>query len=166
MLCENCNKEIKDTAKFCGYCGSKIITEVQSVKEVVNKPAQSIPEPGARKPLLKPSIIISVIVGLLVITSIVVFFSLQPSKEEVLWNEVATINTIASYDNYLKAYPEGKYVKEILLRKENITWKKVQSKNDKASYKRYLEVYPNGRYNNEAIRKLKEIEKEEKQLQA
>jgi len=36
MKCPNCKKEIKDTAKFCGYCGSKI-KKITEPKVIENK---------------------------------------------------------------------------------------------------------------------------------
>ena len=32
MICPNCGKEIADNSKFCGFCGTKIITKLQEEK--------------------------------------------------------------------------------------------------------------------------------------
>ena len=35
MFCTNCGKELKDTARFCPFCGTKIESAAEKIKENV-----------------------------------------------------------------------------------------------------------------------------------
>ena len=38
MICKNCGKEISNKSKFCGYCGAKVIEQIeQSQPEAVKE---------------------------------------------------------------------------------------------------------------------------------
>lgn len=38
MICKNCGKEISNKSKFCGYCGAKVVEQIeQSQPEAVKR---------------------------------------------------------------------------------------------------------------------------------
>ena len=37
MICKNCGKEISDKSKFCGYCGAKVVEQIEQSKPEVVK---------------------------------------------------------------------------------------------------------------------------------
>ena len=43
MHCPNCSEEIRDTAKVCGYCGTRLLVRIEAVPEPEPKPE---PEPA------------------------------------------------------------------------------------------------------------------------
>ena len=48
MHCPNCSEEIRDTAKVCGYCGTRLLGRIEAVPEPEPEPepeAESEPEP-------------------------------------------------------------------------------------------------------------------------
>ena len=67
------------------------------------------------------------------------------------------VHTYASYQRYLKLYPDGRHAAEacrILIeadqRAEDPIWTQARSANNRASHEKCLDRYPNGRYAAEA----------------
>ena len=80
-------------------------------------------------------------------------------NEDIAWNMAKSNNTIASYQGYQKAYPNGRYYSEAnkqitAIRDEDNTWEKAKSSNTIASYQSYQRTYPKGRYYEEATKKI------------
>jgi len=93
-------------------------------------------------------------------------------KEQDAWQAAGKTNTEAGYQEYLKAYPAGRFVAlvsgrldklkgDIAAKEEAELWKKAESGNDKSAVEAYLNKYPSGRYVAAASDKLKAIKEEE-----
>ncbi len=98
---------------------------------------------------------------------------LHPTAEETeqrIWEEAKEKNTKASYNEYLAAYPQGKFAEEAKMKTkeleqyaaENTAWEKAQKKDRKSAYYEYLDAFPNGRYAKEAQKRIAEIKAEDK----
>jgi uncharacterized protein (TIGR02145 family) len=67
-------------------------------------------------------------------------------KQKDIWNNVKVENTILSYENYLKKYPEGKFSDSANFCIEELIWDKTSKENNISAYEEYLKQYPEGRY--------------------
>ncbi len=70
------------------------------------------------------------------------------------WKKVLKRNTIVSYSNFFKKYPQSNYA---ILAEEN-AWEKAYSKKTIVYFKRYLEYFPNGRNVEKAIEEITKLE--------
>ena len=84
--------------------------------------------------IILPIIIVALIIGIPII------------NENNMWVEAKAKNTTDSYGEYLRMYPDGKYVNEARSFKEESMWVFAKNKNDERSYTEYLNEYPQGRY--------------------
>jgi uncharacterized caspase-like protein len=89
-------------------------------------------------------------------------------KEQDAWQAAGKMNTEASYQGFLRAYPSGRYaalatgrLDKLIADQEPEVWKKADSSNDKSLVESYLNKYPSGRYVAAASDKLKAIKEEE-----
>lgn len=80
---------------------------------------------------------------------ILLIASCAPSDNE-LWNEAKSINTIESYEAYLKSNEELKYADSAKFLIENLFWKKTISKNSIDNYTKYIKNYSQGIYTDDA----------------
>lgn len=57
MICKNCSKELPDNAVFCGGCGEKVVTDIESKTDVITEPQHETEKHlvGKQKYLLKYS---------------------------------------------------------------------------------------------------------------
>jgi len=90
------------------------------------------------------------------------------------WAEAKRLNTLASYDDYLDAYPQGRYAEEAEERMEALdeenAWRQAIARGSLVSFRKYLRAYPAGKYAGEARQKIQglkaapgpELEPEEK----
>jgi len=70
MKCAHCGKEVPDSAKVCGYCGTKLEKpSVMQPKKVVNPPQENIVSKMRKIPVWMWVLAVIVIAG-------VVFFSI------------------------------------------------------------------------------------------
>jgi len=79
MHCPNCNKKIKETAKFCGYCGTKVNVETHIVQEVVNEPDHTLRIASKNKLFgyINPKLLIFGTLGLIIITILLVVIPIK-----------------------------------------------------------------------------------------
>lgn len=86
MICNNCGKELKDGAKFCGYCGTKLEQKIEN-----GQPKENISKKQKEKGKKKTVIIIScILLTMALIVGILIYFN---NKEE------RNINIEESYQN-------------------------------------------------------------------
>lgn len=72
-----------------------------------------------------------------------VFLFVACAPQETRWKDVTSKNAIASYEEYLKEYPTGKYVSNAKDSIKKMTWEKTKSDNSLTGYLNYLKSYPN-----------------------
>jgi hypothetical protein len=72
------------------------------------------------------------------------------ARDEVQWRWAAYEDDIASYESYLKAWPDGLHVAEAQERYDEHGWAGAQSANTISSYRHYVSAHPQGRYAQEA----------------
>ncbi len=97
-------------------------------------------------------------------------------EEETAWNKAKSANTKAFYEQYLRDYPQGKYVSDARSKITEIkgneaeinrqqtdqnAWNSAKNSNTKASYQKYLNDYPKGKFVSDARIKIKEINRTE-----
>jgi len=70
----------------------------------------------------------------------------KAEKERKIWENLDAQKTIASYNQYLKEYPNGEYVFEAQVAKEELAWSEAEVNNTIASYDQYIGGYSNGKY--------------------
>ena len=86
MICNNCGKELKEGAKFCGYCGTKTEQKIEN-----GQPKENISKKQKENKKKKTVIIIScILLTIALIVGILVYFN---NKEE------RNINIEESYQN-------------------------------------------------------------------
>lgn len=81
------------------------------------------------------------------------------------WAAAQQENTIAAYERFLLAYPDGMHTNDaksvIALLREEIAWQEAQRRHTIPDYETYLAAFPKGRYRRQAIdaqRNIEEIE--------
>jgi len=90
----------------------------------------------------------------------------EKSKDDAAWEAAVQAHTLESYENYLKAFPDGK--KKDLAEKEIArfkteqsdaeSWKKAQESNTISAYKTYINKNPKGKYVREAADRIEELQ--------
>lgn len=76
----------------------------------------------------------------------IVIIAISCSAEKKNYNQARSENTIASYDNFLKDYPDSKYNNEILELTELIYYNQAKEKNTVNIYSSFLDTYPKSQY--------------------
>lgn len=77
--------------------------------------------------------------------------NIQSQNDEIeLWNTISEKDEIAGYEEYLKKYPKGMYIKtandKILEISENVFWQTVCQKGEISDYENYIKEFPNGKF--------------------
>lgn len=67
-------------------------------------------------------------------------------EEKPRFDQAKRENTLEAYDNYLREYPNGKYVSQIRRLREYPVFKRAERENTLEAYHRYLSEYPKGEY--------------------
>ena len=93
----------------------------------------------------------AIISSIILITILIFIFYPYETKN---WENVQKQNTISSYEQYLKDYPQGKYKNEA---KEIITWLKTTQENSINKYNEFIKQYPRSIFINDANTKLAEL---------
>lgn len=79
-------------------------------------------------------------------------------KEDNNWQQASRQNTVESYKDYLKAYPDGPHAKDakriISELEDDNSWKVACSKDTLQSYRSYLIAFPSGRHTEECKRRV------------
>ncbi|MCK9436265.1 MAG: hypothetical protein M0Q12_03535 [Synergistaceae bacterium] len=91
----------------------------------------------------------SVLVILLVTILSVIFF--KRHKENKAWENAKQQNTVESYSNYLKNYPDNRFSEEAANLQEEVSWESAKQQNTVESYDEYLVKFPVGKYVTDAI---------------
>jgi hypothetical protein len=158
-FCPNCKKKISQNAKFCGFCGYKINDQTEREKQFLSTNSEN--DNKTKRKNFKPSTILVVIAGLSISAFLIIL--LTPTKEEKYWKKVSEENSIASFDNYLKRYPDGKFFNEAFKNKDKKVWNLSRKINTVPSYKNYIKKNPKGAYIEEALSRIEKIKKEQNQ---
>ncbi|WP_158966456.1 tetratricopeptide repeat protein [Paraglaciecola sp. L3A3] len=90
-------------------------------------------------------------------------------KDQKMWQQAQTINTIHSYQQYLAIWPQGQFV--ILaqgainrIQEDNNRWQQAANQNSSQAYQSYLNIKPQGQYRQQAKQQLARL-REQQQLQ-
>ncbi len=89
--------------------------------------------------------------------------STKTGEDQAAWRKAAAIDTRASYDDYLDAFPNGYHAEEAEARMEELeqqdeeAWKQAESSNPIVGYRRYIRYSPKGKYVREARRRIREL---------
>ena len=90
------------------------------------------------------------------------FIFFRKQNEEADWEKVCSANTDYAYDQYLKKYPNGRYVFEASRLAEKLrdegAWRQALNSRSIAAYKSYLNNFPHGKYVEEAKKRLMDFE--------
>ncbi len=89
-----------------------------------------------------------IVILVLLITAVVVFKVI--GRENSAWKIVKRKPSIEAYEQYIKKYPQGKYIKEALKELEELEWKDIKNRGSIPSYEYYVRQYPQGKYIDEA----------------
>ena len=68
-------------------------------------------------------------------------------KEQWLWRDALPSNRIEDYQDYIKRYPNGKYVNTA----DDAVWSIAQKRQTDAGYDDYINAFPSGRHNDQAL---------------
>ena len=77
------------------------------------------------------------------------------------WEEAATLNTVESYEEFLKRHPEGEFSDTARERLENLYFQKAENENTIASYRNFLNRYPEGKHVDQVRLRLTWLETKE-----
>jgi RNA polymerase sigma factor (sigma-70 family) len=87
------------------------------------------------------------------------------AKEEDLWNQTTSRDTIGSYLTFIKSFPKSPLIKDAKKRmaeiEEENLWKKASTENTIESYSAYLKKYKKGVFTENAKKRIQEIEEKE-----
>jgi len=89
---------------------------------------------------------------------IFLIFSLSISCAGYSWKHALKENSINSYSNFIKNYPNSEFSEEAKNRLEDLHWERALSLNSVDGFVEYGNYYPKGKYYVEYIRKLNESE--------
>lgn len=90
----------------------------------------------------------------------------KDEAEKTSWNNARRINTIEGYNQYLKKYPNGKFVSKAKSNQVQIkqtqkedeqAWLIADRKGNTNSYNRYLKLFPKGKYQQKAKKELADL---------
>jgi hypothetical protein len=88
----------------------------------------------------------------------VIIFILSCSPQDKKWKDVVKINNIASYESYIKEYPNGKYLSNANDSIESIDFKSTIKTAKLASFENFINKHPNGKLLNIAKDSMTAIE--------
>ena len=85
-------------------------------------------------------------------------------EDERAYEKASSTNTSASYKEYIKNYPDGKFVDDARKLAETRAYEKASSTDTSASYKAYVKNYPDGKFVDKAkkLAETRAVEEEEK----
>lgn len=127
-------------------------TGAQAARPEESQSEQQSPEPPARTPRGEAS---------------------GARADEAAFKEARQTNTLRSYYEYLRTFPEGRFVDEARKRiadmegteKDKKAFRAAQQRNTAAAYAAYLKAFPNGIYATEARKRMEGIRKKEAEAQ-
>lgn len=158
IICPNCNKQINQNSRFCGYCGQKIEDE---------KPADN--DKGYKNFLIRKKLLLGIfsIAGVMVV-SIIAFITYNQLKhkiEERKWEKIKNSESIELIDKYIRENGKSKYFtkaeelkKDWIHVRESTIWEQVKKKNRIEEYNKYLKEYPQTRFRGEAFQLIGDLE--------
>ena len=126
MFCPECGKKNKDEAKFCEYCGTKIVDDSPKEFKPVNK----------KKVDKKTKIIISIITGILIVLI---------SSFMVISNSYKPTTIAKNYFEALMTNDSDRLYKYLSLKNSGLTSKKIYKEvtsNKKSTLKEYTGKSP------------------------
>ena len=92
------------------------------------------------------------------ITVIIIYgLYLLIEKQNTSWHETKKLNTVDSYNEYIRIYPQGRYYIESGKLIEESTWRNTVKLNTINSYSSYIKAYLNGKYIAESKKQLEEL---------
>ena len=77
--------------------------------------------------------------------------------EKTLFEQASQQNTIQAYDQYLRTYPNGKYVTDVEGKRESLWIEKAAQQHTIESYEQYIQEYPKGIYLTEALQLIESL---------
>ena len=89
--------------------------------------------------------------------------STRADEDEAAWRKAVALDTVAVYDDYLDAFPNGHHAEEAEARMEELeqqdeeAWKQAVSSKSVVGYRRYIRNSPRGKYVREARRRIQEL---------
>ncbi len=89
--------------------------------------------------------------------------STRTDEDEAAWRKATALNTVAAYDDYLDAFPNGHHAEEAETRMEELeqqdeeAWKQAASSKSVVGYRRYIRHSPRGKYVREARQRIREL---------
>lgn len=72
------------------------------------------------------------------------------TRDEIHWRWASHKDETASYESYVKTWPEGRHADEAQARYDEHGWKDAQTANTVNGYERYVQLYSEGKYVAEA----------------
>ncbi len=103
----------------------------------------------------KRTIIVSVISLALILILITSIQINNRFKENKAWETAQEQNTYSSYEEYMKTYPEGRFIEKAVNLQEEVLWEKAKEMNTAESFDDYLKKFPYGKHVDDA-KELKE----------
>ncbi|MCB9053669.1 MAG: SUMF1/EgtB/PvdO family nonheme iron enzyme [Lewinellaceae bacterium] len=89
--------------------------------------------------------------------------STRTDEDEAAWLKAAALDTVAGYDDYLDAFPNGHHAEEAEERMEELeqqdeeAWQQAANSKSVVGYRRYIRHSPKGKYVREARRRIQEM---------
>lgn len=92
------------------------------------------------------------------LTVVVVAFAAGCASMQSRWETAESADTIAAYENFIEAYPEGDRADRARVRRDELReekdWKEAESERTAAAYEEFRKKYPRGRHVREADARL------------
>jgi hypothetical protein len=88
----------------------------------------------------------------LVLISVILVFSFTCNAQKGKWKKVQKINTIESYQDFLRNYPDSEFSQEAELNLIDLEYEKAKKINTVSGYNYFLESYKNNNKHNEHAR--------------
>jgi hypothetical protein len=83
--------------------------------------------------------------------------SIPTTRDDIHWRWAAHKNNVASYETYLKTWPEGRHAAEAQAHRDDnidsLHWHQASAANTITSYKGYASAHPHGRFTQQAENK-------------
>ncbi|MCJ7449416.1 MAG: ankyrin repeat domain-containing protein [Bacteroidales bacterium] len=96
---------------------------------------------------MKKTIIITVAVLLVIGLALVV---IPTTRDEIHWRWTSHKNETASYESYIKAWPQGRHSIEAIARYDEYAWMDAKLTNTVEGYNRYVQIHGEGKYIDDA----------------
>ena len=74
------------------------------------------------------------------------------------WEYAQTVNTVQSYQDFIRKHPQSEFSREAYNRIEKLDWQRTQATNTIDSYSRYLSHYQDGKFSSLAKERIDELE--------